>query len=595
MTTDRPVAHVRIVGLHRRLVDADAGPTPSLGGYGDALAQAPYSLAAAYLKAAGDATPEIQRDCRIEIFDLVDDSLPADTEAPHEEFRLSERHVEQLAAGDPDAVCFSAYCWNVDAILEACARLKQRRPETLTVVGGRAVEDMAPALLRDHATLDHVVGGEAERSFVELLGRWRATGLPLAHDLPPGVFGRSPSGDVVSGPPAELVADLDTIPSPYLAGIVQPAPEGMMLELSRGCLNRCGYCAWNSAKTRRAFSQARLVDELRWALRNEVRHVTLIDSAINYEQSTLERFVAAAEAADPGRELRYTYNLRHELLTPAQVELLGRLRAQQVLLGMESLSEGAMRQSDREPLDRGRFQAALRLLRRLAPDPAASPPTVVGVVLGLPGDTLDGFQRTMDYLGELAAEPAGSPIGAVLVSLLQVFPGTTLWRRRAELGIRVPGRGIPYVLEVGTFPRIDLQRALSYLNKLRVCRPLFVKRPEGAYTLHDPRAPGPADDLRRLVAPRVPGAFRAGWMLRALTPLLDGDGVAVLTFGRHTGEAVVCVRLDRRNAASPCFAHTSRFNVYYQGDVPRPLRGPGLDALMREVVGLLRRNEGTWG
>jgi hypothetical protein len=591
MTADGRRARVRLVGLHRLQVDADAGPAPSLGGYGDALAAAPYSFAAAGLKAAADAAPEA-RGCEVEILDLVDAARDADGAAPREEFRLGDEHLAQLAAGDPDAVCFSAYCWNVDAALAACARLKQRRPETLTVLGGRAVEDVGPALLRDYPAVDHVVQGEAERSFVELLGRWRA-GAPRDRDLPAGVLGRGASGEIVSGPAAAPIAALDALPSPYLTGVAHPPPEGMMLELSRGCVNRCGYCAWSSAKERRTFSQERIADELRWALQHDVRHVTLLDSAINYEPGTVARFVAAATLADPGRELRYTYNLRHELVTPEQVALLARLRAQQVLLGMESLTEAAMRESDRQPLDCARFEAALRLLRRLSPD-GGTPATVVGVVLGLPGDTLDGFRRTMDYLGELSTEPAGSPIGAVLVSLLQVFPGTTLWRRREALGVKLPDRGIPYVRGVGTFPRADLQRALSYVNRLRVRYPLFVKRPEGAHTLLEPRAPGPADDLRRLLQPWAPGAFRAGWLLRALTPLLDGDGIAVLTFAQPAARALVRVRLDRRTAARAGFAQTERFNVYHQGEVPRSLLGPSLDALMREVVGLLRRNEGSW-
>jgi len=38
------------------------------------------------------------------------------------------------------------------------------------------------------------------------------------------------------------VARLDDIPSPWLAGIVSPVKNAMMMELSRGCRHACGYC-----------------------------------------------------------------------------------------------------------------------------------------------------------------------------------------------------------------------------------------------------------------------------------------------------------------------------------------------------------------
>ncbi|HEY3355149.1 MAG TPA: radical SAM protein [Polyangia bacterium] len=580
---------VRLVGLHRQLVDRDAVGS-SLGGYVDTLSRQPYSLGCAYLKAACDAAPEVGGRCRIELCDLIDPS-PPDAPGSTEEYRFADRDLARLLAGDPAAVCFSAYCWSFTAALEACRRIKEQRPEVLTVIGGRAVDEVAPIVVRDNPAVDHVVTGEAETSFTALLGRWLASGAAVRADLPSGTYGRDAAGTVIAGPPAAPVADLDAIPSPYLQGLVRPAAEGMMLELSRGCLNRCGYCSWSSAKERRRFAPERTAAELAWAVAHGVTHVTLLDSAINYEPDTVARFVAAARRADPGGALSYTYNLRYELITEDQVALLARLRARQVLLGLESLGDEALAQSDRARVDPARFERALGLLRALAP-PDGPAPTVVGVVLGLPGDTLAGFRRTMDYLVALAAA-AGSPLGAVLVSLLQVFPGTSLWRRRAELGIRLPARGIPYVVETGTFARADLKEALAFLGQLRLRHPLQIKRPEGAHALLDGDDAPARHDVGALLRPWGPGTGRAGWLFREATPLLDGEGIAVLRFERARG-GEVRIRLDRRDDRRSCFVRTGRFNVYYHGQIPQSLRGAPLDTLMREVVQLISASEDAW-
>ncbi|MCX5796984.1 MAG: radical SAM protein [Elusimicrobia bacterium] len=431
---------IKLVGLFRAFPRRGAG-RPEPGAYIDALASEPYSLGTAYLKAYCDSIPGIRARYDIRVVNIADRSGGS-----REEAVLPLGAVEDLLRGNPAAVCFSGYCWNFAAALEACRLLKARKPSLITVLGGRPPAAAQPGV-------DVAIAGEAEVP----LARWLKAGLrPDA---------------AVGGP----LADIDRIPSPYLAGILNPPKDGMMLELARGCPNDCGYCAWNSAKLRRVHSQERIAAELRWAAARGMTNLTIVDSAINYETSTLRRFVRALKKADPKGRLTFTYNLRYELLDQEQARWLSEIPSGQVLLGMETLSAPALRLAGRKPFDRRRFESALRLLRDI------KPPSV-GVILGMPGDTLAGFKRTMRYLDGLAQDRA-TPMAAALVSLLQVFPGTAMHRKARRLGLRTMPQGIPYLWSGPGWGRKELQGALAFLRRLRASSPLLIKGPEGGHTI----------------------------------------------------------------------------------------------------------------
>lgn len=570
---------VQLVGLHKGVDERAAPPAERLGGYVDDLLEHPYSLGAAQLKAWCDAQPELKERYDLRLVDLVDRSGDRVPGGSGEEAALGEEHLDLLLREDPVAVCFSAYCWNMDSVLWACRRLAERAPAVVTVVGGRATQDPAALLATDPAP-DHVIVGEAEVPLATLLSSGLYADLPI-----PGIWRRR-DGTVLPPPgPAEVVEELDRMPSPHLAGLVRPSTRGMMLELARGCPNSCAYCAWSSCKTRRRHGAARIEEELRWAVQAGVRHVTIVDAAIGYEPDQISELVAAARRADPGGRLSFTYNLRHELVTDAEAALLGQLPAFQVLLGMETTSEGAMARSARTALDPVRFAEALDRIATIAPP-------VVGVVLGLPGDDLAGFVRTMELLGRLASTGAKPRVGAVLVSLLQVFPGTALAAARDKLGLQVRERGVPYLVEHPTFSREDLLKAVLYLQWFRVRYPLVVKGPEGLGTI----APDPERLGGRLLAPLVrpsrPGDAIAGWTLRGARALFDGQGFGALRFHHAELDVELTVRLERRDESRPCYGRTGAFNVCAAGRPPArvaPHVPPLLDAVLERVAENERR------
>lgn len=579
---DEAPGRVVLVGAFRSVVsEGDDGPCGSCGGFVDTLGPAPYSLAAGTLAAYALADPEVRRRWRVELLNL---SEPLALEDDREELRLTAAHLDAILALDPDVVAFSAYCWNVDAIREAAPALKARRPGLTILVGGRATEGEPEALLAGLDGVDALVLGEGERALRELLRRGRAA---LAASAPraclegmAGVVVRSPAGIVSGGPPLP-VDDLDQIPSPYLTGLIEPPLHGAMLELSRGCLHACGYCTWSADKRLRFFGPARIEAEVGWLVARGHRHATLTDAAINYDTERLAAAVDAIRRADPAGALRVTYNVRHDALDGAQLEVLRRLPTHTVLLGVESLCAEAFAQVERAPTD------LAALVPRLAGLARAARPPVVSLMLGLPGDTEAGFARTLDALLERAR--AGE-VGAVLVSLLQGYRGSRLWARREALGLRFKEPGIPYLLEGPSWPAAALARAKALLVRRMAAEPALLKAAEAIVLMEGGGGLDPwlAPRRARALLARWPrGEAREGWAFERLGLLRDtGHALALRFRWFEGGEArVLLVRRAPGGRRGP-----GETRLYALAARPLPgCRAPRaalarLEALVRDVI-----------
>lgn len=174
------------------------------------------------------------------------------------ELRIFREPQDLKAALDeamPDILGLSSYSWNHNLSKSFARYAKRRSPGLLTLVGGPNFPLDAreqESFLRGMPEFDVAVRGptyEGERAFLHLLQRWEATQgdrRELFAEPVPGNYWIDPvNGAFVRGADVPRILDLDEIPSPYLAGWMDPyfsTGYFPMLQIARGCPFTCQFC-----------------------------------------------------------------------------------------------------------------------------------------------------------------------------------------------------------------------------------------------------------------------------------------------------------------------------------------------------------------
>jgi len=345
---------------------------------------------------------------------------------------------------EPDVLGVSVTCWNARMVFELCRIVRAARPEMLIVLGGPEVGPVAEDVLTTHLEIDAIVRGEGEETFAELLAA-RLRGRSLARV--DGVTARGLDGAVVSAPDRALISDLDSIPSPYLSGVMTPMDGGAYIESYRGCPHRCSYCFEGKGYGRiRSFSETRIGAEIdAIATSPAVRTFSFIDPVFNLTDDRLG-WLADALQSHAARGVRlHTIEVDIERVDAEQVAALVRAGVASVETGPQSIGSAALTEC-RRSFDRERFVRGVRLLR----DAGIS--VECDLIVGLPGDTVQDFFDGLSFAIDL--DP-----GTVQSSTLHVLPGTDLWARADQLGLRYDPEPPHEVIATNTIGYQDLRRA----------------------------------------------------------------------------------------------------------------------------------------
>jgi len=230
-------------------------------------------------------------------------------------------------------------------------------------------------------------------------------------------------GEVVSAPDRQLIADLDSIPSPYLTGAIEPAEGTAYVETYRGCPHRCGYCFEGKGFGRiRSFSRERVEAEVAFLAQTAgLRSFTFIDPVFNLTPERLEWLSGVMEPFARRGVRLHTVEVDIERIGPDEASLLQRAGVASVETGPQSTGARAL-EICRRPFDRDRFVAGVEALR------SAGIRVECDLIVGLPGDTPADVMEGMRFVAEL--DP-----GMLQMSTLHVLPGTDLWQRATEVGL----------------------------------------------------------------------------------------------------------------------------------------------------------------
>jgi ribosomal peptide maturation radical SAM protein 1 len=326
-------------------------------------------------------------------------------------------------------VGFSATFQQSVASLALARRLKQRRPDVLTVFGGANFDgEMGPELARALDVIDFAVVGEGDEAFPALLDALATGGDPAAVS---GVATRARFT-----PPAPPRERLDDLPVPdYDEYFARAARLGLPVEhvalpfeSARGCWwgakHHCTFCGLNATTMAfRAKSPQRVLAELDGQSRRySTFRFEAVDNILDpaYLRDLLPTIV------DSGRDYQFFYEVKANL-SRAQLRTLAQAGVTRLQPGLESLSSAVLRLMDKGV----RAAQNVNLLRW-----ARYYGIYVGwnILWGFPGETADDYAAQATLVPHLVHLPPPASADQVWLERFspmftspERFP--TRWRR----------------------------------------------------------------------------------------------------------------------------------------------------------------------
>lgn len=187
---------------------------------------------------------------------------------------------KRISQQPPDVLALSHYEWNSNLDLAILKHMKEKNPNTVTVMGGPNFNaydlDWIHNFFQDRLDLDAYIYGEGELSFtrfIELLqgNDKKISSIPF-EELPSSIYYLDAKLNKIINNPANFVEriNLTNHPSPYLTGILDPFLADPLLapimETNRGCPYACTFCNWGNATQEKInqFSLETVIEEIQY-------------------------------------------------------------------------------------------------------------------------------------------------------------------------------------------------------------------------------------------------------------------------------------------------------------------------------------------
>jgi anaerobic magnesium-protoporphyrin IX monomethyl ester cyclase len=306
--------------------------------------------------------------------------------------------------------------------MQLVAIAKQVQPQALTVLGGSHGTFWDENALNEYPSLDLIVRGEGERTFVELLDKLQ-TRSSLDNVL--GITFRR-EDKVIRTPSRPYIEDLDSLPFPAhdlmpLEGYKHEGKILFPLVTSRGCVYWCDFCStvrmfgrgyrWRSAKN--------VVDEIELVHdKYGVDQVTFYDDAFSVDRERVMKI--CGEIRSRRLDMTWDCGTRVDMVDRELMTAMRDAGCFCVWLGVESGSEkilGAMNKSIKLEQTRKAFKTANKVGLM----------TIANTVIGFPGETEETARETVRFIKELNPDSVGFYVATP-------YPGTPMYEQVKQKG-----------------------------------------------------------------------------------------------------------------------------------------------------------------
>jgi hopanoid biosynthesis associated radical SAM protein HpnJ len=373
---------------------------------------------------------------------------------PH---KISAAETVQIASNYEFLVLFTSTV-GFDSDLQLIRRMKEAKPDLKVAFVGPPVQIKPKESLMASADIDFIVRGEFDHAVVEF-----AQGKPLAEIA--GVSYRK-DGQVVHNPsrPALETEELDRLPfatEVYKRDLVIENYNVPFLlhpyiafYTSRGCPALCTFCLWPQTLSGHAWrvrSSENVAREVRQALQlfPQAKEFFFDDDTFNIRKDRVLELCAKFKPLG----FRWSCTARDHS-DYETLKAMADAGARLLIVGFES--------GDPQILKNIKKGATVEMARRFAKNCKELGIAIHGdYIIGLPGETKESIERTIEFAKELDSE-------TIQVSIAHAYPGTEFYDYAAqhnylaaEASADAAGHQLPHL----EYPGLELEEMMAAVNR----------------------------------------------------------------------------------------------------------------------------------
>lgn len=297
--------------------------------------------------------------------------------------------------------------------------------KNIKIIGGGMHVSSFPEDTLLNTSLDIVVIGEGDFALLEIL---ESEDLSLVN----GVCYKNENGDIIRNPVRGYIQDLDILPFPAwkLFGIEKYRTTDLLarknpvgwLETSRGCIYGCVYCSKNvHGRTFRTKSAQRVLSEIEFMLESGFQEIHIADDCFNTDMDRAKeicRLIIKKGLIFPWATVT---GIRVDRIDKELLLLMKEAGCYRLYYGIESGDPGVLKK-----IKKGITPEQVEFAVKAAKEAGLE---VVGFfMIGLPGETIESMEKTIDFACRLDLDMAK-------MSITIPLPATPLYNEWLSKGL----------------------------------------------------------------------------------------------------------------------------------------------------------------
>ena len=337
----------------------------------------------------------------------------------HEKLKIT------LTSFDPDIVGITSMTPTIQSALLSARAAKEACPDAKVVVGGPHPTFMDREILNEESTVDVVVRGEGEQTFVELVQtNFDSKSL---HEVD-GITFRE-GGQTIQTPNRAFIQALDQLPYPAykyfpLENYRVFGKLFLPIITSRGCPFQCSFCTSSRVfgKQYRARSPKNIVDELEM-LKDTYKAdaFTFYDDTLTLEKNRI--FEICDLIKERKINIPWDCQTRVDQVSKEVLKKMRETNCQQIFFGVESGCQETLNAVSKKTLVE-QNEKAIKWAKEVGLFVAIS------VMAGYPGETRESLKKTLDFVRKTKPDD-------VYLCVATPYPGTELRRVVENMGLKM--------------------------------------------------------------------------------------------------------------------------------------------------------------